>query len=153
MGLPAISPSPNTSKRAHQHAIYPYLLRDLTITQPTHVWGVDITCIRLRSGWVYLYAVLDWYSRFVVSWTLDVTLDMGFVLAAIRTVLSLATSTICNTDQGSHFTSPFYTDLLRDAHVPISIDGKARARQPLYQTPLAYCQVRRDLPEGLCLAQ
>jgi len=132
MGLHAISPSPNTSKRAHQHAIYPYLLRGLTITQPNHVWGVDITCIRLRSGWVYLCAVLDWYSRFVVSWTLDVTLDIGFVLEAMRTALSLATPTICNSDQGSHFTSPFYIDLLRDAHVQISMDGKGRALDNIF---------------------
>jgi len=132
MGIRAIYPGPNTSKRAYQHAIYPYLLRGLAIEQPNHVWGVDITYIRLRSGWVYLCAVLDWYSRFVVSWTLDVTLDMGFVLDAMRTALSVAKPTICNSDQGSHFTSPFYTDLLRDAHVQISMDGKGRALDNIF---------------------
>jgi putative transposase len=106
MGLRAIVPGPNLSRRNAQHASYPYLLKGLKIERPNQVWGVDITYVRLRSGWMYLFAVLDWYSRFVVSWELDLTLDIGFVLSAMKTALALATPTICNSDQGSHFTSP-----------------------------------------------
>ena len=132
MGLRAIYPGPNLSRRAQQHAIYPYLLHGLKIEQPNQVWGVDITYIRLRSGWMYLFAVLDWYSRFVVSWALDLTLELGFVLSAIQAALATATPTICNSDQGSHFTSPHYTNLLHAANVQISMDGKGRALDNIF---------------------
>ena len=132
MGLRAIYPGPNLSKRARQHAVYPYLLRGLTIERPNQVWGVDITYIRLRSGWMYLFAVLDWYSRFVVSWTLDLTLEIGFVLEAMRSALATATPTICNSDQGSHFTSPQYIGLFQHTPVQISMDGKGRALDNIF---------------------
>jgi putative transposase len=132
MGLRAIFPGPNLSQRAQQHAVYPYLLRGLKIERPNQVWGVDITYIRLHGGWMYLFAVLDWYSRFVVSWALDLTLEIGFVLDAMRSALSVATPTICNSDQGSHFTSPQYTDLLLGAQVQISMDGKGRALDNIF---------------------
>lgn len=132
MGLRAIYPGPNLSKRAQQHAVYPYRLRGLTIERPNQVWGVDITYIRLRSGWLYLFAVLDWYSRFVVSWALDQTLAIGFVLEAMTTALATATPAICNSDQGSHFTSVQYTDLLLAAQVEISMDGKGRALDNIF---------------------
>jgi len=132
MGLRAIYPGPNLSQRAQQHVIYPYLLRGLDIVRPNQVWGVDITYIRLRSGWMYLFVVLDWHSRFVVSWALDLTLEIGFVLEAMRSALAIATPTICNSDQGSHFTSPQYTDLLRDAQAQISMDGKGRALDNIF---------------------
>src|SRR5258708_10808442 len=122
MGLRAIAPGPNLSKRTQQHATYPYLLHGLKIERPNQVWGVDNTYIRLRTGWMYLFAVLDWYSRFVVSWTLDATLEIGFVLEAMQLALAMAAPSICNSDQGSHFTSPQYTNLLRGAHVQISMD-------------------------------
>jgi putative transposase len=86
------------------------LLRGLTIEHPNAVWGIDITCIRLRRGWMYLVAVLDLYSRYVVSWKLDQTLEMPFVLAAVDTALETATPQIWNSDQGSHFTSPRYVE-------------------------------------------
>jgi putative transposase len=127
MGLRAIYPGPNLSKRAQQHAVYPYLLRGLKIEQPNQVWGVDITYIRLRSGWMYLFAVLDWFSRFVVAWALDLTLEIGFVLDGMRAALATATPAICNSDQGSHFTSPQYLALFHDTSVQISMDGKGRA--------------------------
>lgn len=127
MGLRAIYAGPNLSKRAQQHAIYPYLLRGLKIERANQVWGVDITYIRLRSGWMYLFAVLDWFSRFVVAWALDLTLEIGFVLEAMRAALASATPTICNSDQGSHFTSPQYIALFQDKPVQISMDGKGRA--------------------------
>lgn len=132
MGLRAIYPGPNLSRRARQHAIYPYLLHGLKIEQPNQVWGVDITYIRLHSGWMYLFVVLDWYSRFVVSWALDLTLEIGFVLSAMQSALATATPTICNSDQGSHFTSPHYTDLLHAANVQISMDGKGRALDNIF---------------------
>ncbi len=91
------------------------------------LWGVDITYIRLRGGWMYLVAVLDWFSRYVVSWSLDQSLAMGFVLEAVRNALAQATPVIWNSDQGSHFTSPQYTDLLLAANVQISMAGRGRA--------------------------
>jgi putative transposase len=132
MGLRAIAPGPNLSKRARQHAIYPYLLRGLKIERANQVWGVDITYIRLRSGWMYLFAVLDWYSRYVVSWELDLTLEIGFIISAMQAALTTAKPTICNSDQGSHFTSPHYTDLLNTAKVQISMDGKGRALDNIF---------------------
>ncbi|MCH7548755.1 MAG: DDE-type integrase/transposase/recombinase [Candidatus Krumholzibacteriota bacterium] len=129
MGLAAIYPGPNLSKRAQQHAVFPYLLRGVAITQPNQVWGIDITYIRLRGGWMYLVAVLDWFSRYVVSWELDQTLEMPFVLRAaqsrrldeVERALTAATPAIWNSDQGSHFTSPQYIDRLQAAGTQISI--------------------------------
>jgi putative transposase len=132
MGLRAIYPGPNLSKRARQQAVYPYLLRGLKIERANQVWGVDITYIRLRSGWKYLFAVLDWYSRFVVSWSLDLTLAVGFVLDGMRSALATAMPTICNSDQGSHFTSPHYLGLFQDTPVQISMDGKGRVLDNIF---------------------
>jgi putative transposase len=132
MGLLAIYPGPNLSKRVHQAAIHPYLLRGLAITRPNQVWGIDITYIRLRAGWLYLVAVLDWYSRYVVSWELDQTLAQPFVLRAVQTALATATPEIWNSDQGSHFTSAQYTDLLKAAGVRISMDGRGRALDNIF---------------------
>lgn len=127
MGIAGICPGPNLSKRNTEHKIYPYLLRNLAIDKPNHVWGVDITYIRLKNGWMYLVAILDWYSRFLVSWELDQTLEMPFVISAVRKALRASTPVILNSDQGSHFTSPQYTQILLNADVKISMDGKARA--------------------------
>jgi putative transposase len=127
MGIAGICPGPNLSKRNMEHRIYPYLLRNVTPNRPNHVWGIDITYIRLKHGWMYLVAVIDWYSRYIVSWQLDQTLEMPFVLTATRSALAQGTPEIWNSDQGSHFTSPQYTDLLKDAGVQISMDGKGRA--------------------------
>jgi len=91
MGLAAIYPGPNLSKRAQQAAIYPYLLRHVPATRPNHIWGIDITYIRLRGGWMYLVAVLDWFSRYIVSWELDQTLAQPFVMAAVQRALAQAT--------------------------------------------------------------
>lgn len=132
MGLSAIVPGPhrpNLSKRAHQHAIYPYLLKGVTADAPNSVWGVDITYIRMVGGypgWLYLVAVLDWHSRYIVSWELSRDLEIGFVMLAARAALGGATPTIWNSDQGSHFTSPQYTRLLEEAGVRISMDGRGR---------------------------
>lgn len=132
MGIAGISPGPNLSKRHADHAIYPYLLRNLTVTHPNHVWGIDITYIRLRGGWMYLVAVLDWFSRYVLSWELDDTLEMPFVLSAVERALAQATPLIWNSDQGSHFTSPQYLQLLESAQVQVSMDGKGRALDNIF---------------------
>jgi putative transposase len=127
MGIAGIAPGPNLSRRDSEHRIYPYLLRDLTSAYPNHVWGIDVTYVRLHAGWLYLVAVLDWYSRYVVSWELDQTLALPFVLVAVERALARATPVIWNSDQGSQFTSPQYLDLLTTAGVQISMDGKGRA--------------------------
>jgi putative transposase len=109
MDLIAIYPGPNLSKRQNAHRVYPYLLRDVTPNAPNHVWGMDITYIRLPHGWMFLVAVLDWYSRYIVSWVLSDTLELPFVLEAAQQALAQATPQIWNTDQGSQFTSPQFT--------------------------------------------
>lgn len=132
MGLAGITPGPNLSKRRQEHQVYPYLLRNLPVTAPNQVWGIDITYIRLQRGWLYLVAVLDWYSRYIVSWELDQSLELDFVLAAVEAALAQATPTIWNSDQGSHFTSPRYTQRLEAAGVKISMDGKGRALDNIF---------------------
>ncbi len=127
MGIAGICPGPNLSRRVHGAQVYPYLLRNLTCRYPNQVWGIDVTYIPLQTGWMYLVAVLDWFSRYVISWELDDTLQAPFVLEAVKRALEQATPEIWNSDQGSHFTSPQYRDLLRAAGVQISMDGKGRA--------------------------
>ena len=132
MGIAGIVPGPNLSKRSAQHKIYPYLLRNLEVTHPNQVWGIDITYVRLHADWLYLVAVLDWFSRYVISWELDQTLELPFVLSAVQRALAHATPEIWNSDQGSHFTSPQYTDLLHTAQVQISMDGRGRALDNIF---------------------
>ena len=132
MGIAGIAPGPNLSKRAHAQAVYPYLLRNVRADHPNHIWGIDVTYIRLAQAWLYLVAVLDWYSRYVLSWELDQTLQQRFVLAAVGQALAQATPEIWNSDQGSHFTSPQYLDLLLAADVRISMDGKGRALDNIF---------------------
>jgi len=127
MGIVAIYPGPNLSRRQQKEHIYPYLLRGLTIDFPNQVWGIDLTYIRMPRGWMYLVAVLDWYSRYVVSWELDQTMELPFVLAAVQRALGVAVPQIWNSDQGSHFTSQQYQQILHEANVKISMDGVGRA--------------------------
>lgn len=132
MGLVAVVPGPYTSKPAPQHLIYPYLLRHVTASHTNHIWGIDITYIRLPQGWLYLTAVLDWYSRYVLSWALSQTLELDFVLTAVDQALLRATPEIWNSDQGSHFTSPKYLERLQKAKIQISMDGRGRARDNIF---------------------
>jgi len=132
IGLVAMVPGPHLSKRHPDHQIYPYLLRNLRVAAVNHVWGIDITYVRLHGGWLYLVVVLDWFSRYVVSWALDQSLAIGFVLEAVEQALSRATPKIWNSDQGSHFTSPQYLQRLLDAQVQISMDGKGRALDNIF---------------------
>jgi putative transposase len=132
MGLAGICPGPKLSQPAPGHKIYPYLLRRLTIDHPNQVWGIDITYIRLFSGWLYLVAILDWFSRYVISWELDQTLEIDFVLQAVDRALTLARPEICNSDQGSHFTSSHYLDRLLAVETQISMDGRGRALDNIF---------------------
>jgi putative transposase len=132
MGLAGVARGPHLSTRQPQHPVYPYLLRQVTSAWPNHVWGIDITYIRLETGWLSLVAVLDWYSRYVLSWELDQTLELPFVLEAAQRALAQATPLIWNSDQGSHFTSPQYLTLLQEAAVQISMDGKGRALDNIF---------------------
>lgn len=127
MGIAGISPGPNLSKRRNDHKVYPYLLRGLAMTESNQVWGIDITYIRLAHGWLYLVAVLDWFSRYVVSWELDDSLELRFILDAVARAFAQAKPDILNSDQGSQFTSPAYLELLHSADVRVSMDGKGRA--------------------------
>ncbi|WP_262391901.1 IS3 family transposase, partial [Sporolactobacillus inulinus] len=127
MGIQGIHPGPNLSKRNRNQYVYPYLLRNLAITYPNHVWGIDITYIRLRHGWMYLSAIIDWYSRYVISWSLEQTLEIELITQTVHDALTQARPEIMNSDQGSHFTSPHYLDLLKEKSVKISMDGKNRA--------------------------
>jgi putative transposase len=127
MGIQAVYPRQNTSKPNLANKIYPYLLRGLNIAFPNHVWSIDITYIPIRRSWLYLTAILDWYSRYVVAWMIDDTLEIDFVLEACSAALKTAVPDIMNSDQGSHFTSPKYTELFLKAGSRISMDHRGRA--------------------------
>lgn len=126
MGLMAVYPKLNLSRPGRYHKIYPYLLRDIEITRPDQVWAADITYIRLSKGFVYLVAIIDLFSRNVLSWQLSNTLDAGFCVYALTEALLTGRPEIFNTDQGSQFTSVEFTSVLEDAGVRISMDGRGR---------------------------
>jgi len=132
MGIMAIYPGPNLSKRNLQHRIYPYLLKGLHIIRPNQVWSIDITYIRMRSGWMYLVAIIDWYSRYILAWQLEQSLEIEFVTETVKRALSINTPEIFNSDQGSHFTSSQYIDLLKADDIRISMDGKGRALDNIF---------------------
>ena len=127
MGLEAIYPKPRTTVRCPQHKIYPYLLRHLEIERPNQVWSTDITYIPLRGGYVYLTAVMDWYSRYVLTWRLSNSLDSTFCIEALEEALADSQPEIFNTDQGVQFTSVAFTGCLESRGVAISMDGRGRA--------------------------
>ena len=126
MGLQAIYPGPNLSKRTHQSLIYPYLLRNVPILCSNHVWGTDITYIRMKHGFLYLVAYMDWFSRYVLSWELSDNLETDFVIAALKRALIVAKPQIVNSDQGSQYTSADHTALLLSQGIKISMDGRGR---------------------------
>ena len=127
MGLEALFPKPRTTVAASDVRVYPYLLRDRELTRADEVWSSDITYVPMRHGFMYLTAVIDWYSRFVLSWSVSNTLDGGFCLEARDEALSRSQPEIFNTDQGSQFTSREYTGRLEEAGVTVSRDGRGRA--------------------------
>lgn len=126
LGVEAVYPQPRLSQPHPDHRVYPYRLRGVKVERVNQVWSTDITYIRLRQGFVYLTAVLDWFSRYVVSWELSNTLDGHFCRTALETALRRGTPEIFNTDQGSQFTSPAFTGVLERARITISMDGRGR---------------------------
>ena len=127
MGLQAIYPKPRLSIADKGHKNYPYLLRGVSILRPNQVWSTDITYIRFRHGFVYLAAIMDWFSRYVVSWALSITLEADFCVDMLKTALETTRPEIFNSDQGSQFTSEAFTAVLEKQHVQISMDGRGRA--------------------------
>jgi putative transposase len=127
MGIASIAPSPGTSMRNKAHPIYPYLLRDIKIDRPNQVWCTDITYIRLKGGFVYLVAIMDWHSRQVLSWEISSSMDSSFCISALERAIRLhGKPEIFNSDQGAQFTSRDFTSVLKKHGIKISMDGKGR---------------------------
>ena len=133
LGLWAVRPKRNTSKRHPEHKVYPYLLRGKTIDQPNQVWATDITYIPMRQGFLYLVAIIDWATRRVLSWRLSNTLTAGFCVEALSEALArFGKPDTFNTDQGAQFTSEEFTNVLRDHRIEISMDGRGRALDNIF---------------------
>ena len=133
LGLEAIYPKKQGGSEPNpQHKKYPYLLKNLSIISPNQVWGTDITYIRLAKGFCYLVALIDWYSRYVVAWQLSDTLHMDFCIENLNHALAQATPNIHNSDQGSHFTSANYTDILIRGGIQVSMDGRGRCMDNIF---------------------
>jgi putative transposase len=126
MGLEAIYPKPRTTIPAPGHRVYPYLLRDVVVERPGHVWSADITYLPLPSGFMYLAATIDWFSRYVVAWKLSNTLDGSFCQEMLEAALATGTPAVFNTDQGVQFTAGAWTGRLERAGVAVSMDGRGR---------------------------
>jgi putative transposase len=138
MGLEAVYPRQKRylSQPDKEHRIYPYLLKDVEITRPDQVWSADITYIRMYRGWLYLVAVMDWFSRYVLSWEVSITLESDFCVSALKAALCFGKPDIFNTDQGSQFTSTDFTKVLLNANVQISMDGKGRVFDNIFSERL-----------------
>ena len=133
MGIEAVYPKPRTSRPHSEHRIYPYLLRDLTINRPKQVWSADITYIPMARGFMYLVAIMDWHSRKILSWRVSNTMEPAFCIDALEEALSrYGTPEIFNTDQGAQFTSNAFTQVLKDNHVAISMDGRGRCQDNIF---------------------
>ena len=133
LGLAGMAPGPNTSRPHPEHKVYPYLLRGVAIVRPNHVWSTDITYIRLERGFVYLTAVIDWYSRKVLSWQVSNTLDGSFCVECLeRALRKFGTPEIFNTDQGCQYTSDQFTGVLKLHEIAISMDGRGRALDNIF---------------------
>ena len=132
MGIEAIYQKPNLSKASPGHKKYPYLLKNMVIDHPDQVWSTDITYIRMRHGFVYLTAVIDWFSRYVLSYELSTTLNTGFCIDAVNMALSISKPEIFNTDQGSQFTSEAFIECLESRKITISMDGRGRALDNIF---------------------
>ncbi len=157
MGVEAIYRRPNTSKPEPGHKIYPYLLRKLTVNRPNQVWATDITYIPMKRGFVYLVAIVDWFSRRVLAWRLSITLEVDFCIIALKEALfQYGKPDIFNTDQGSQFTSIAFTDVLKKAGIDISMDGKGAWRDNVFVERLwrtikyeeVYLHAYQNVPEA-----
>lgn len=136
LGLKAVCPKPNLSRPRKEHKKYPYLLKGIVLKRPDQVWSTDITYIRLNKGFAYLVSILDWYSRFVLSWKISITQDQGFCLEALDEALQLSTPIIFNMDQGSQFTSDSFLQRLKDKDIHISMNSKGRAMDNIFMERL-----------------
>src|SRR5919206_898108 len=132
MGLEAIYPKPKLSAAGAGHRVYPYLLRDVRIQRPDQVWSTDITYVPLASGFMYLAAVIDWFSRYVIAWRLSNTLDGGFCLEMLEEALRSGRPEVFNTDQGVQFTAEAFTGRLLSAGIGVSMDGKGRCLDNIF---------------------
>ncbi len=133
MGIQSVAPRPCTSRAHPEHKIYPYLLNNMEVICPNQVWCSDITYVPMPRGFVYLVAIMDWYSRYVLSWEVSVTMDSEFCVSALDSaLLRYGGAEIFNTDQGSQFTSTTFTDTLKNADIQISMDGKGRAMDNIF---------------------
>jgi len=133
MGIQSLAPKPNTSSPRKNHKIYPYLLKGMKINRPNMVWCSDITYIRLSGGFVYLTAVMDWHSRYVLSWEISVTMDDDFCVNALKSAIrQYGRPDIFNTDQGSQYTGKDFTGVLLEHDIKISMDGKGRAMDNIF---------------------
>ena len=158
MGLEAIYPKPRLSQPAAGHQIYPYLLRGVKIERVNQVWSTDITYIRLAAGFIYLVAIIDWFSRYVLAWEVSVTLDSDFCLSALERALHLGQPEIFNSDQGVQFTSTAFTERLLQRGILISMDGRGRALDNIFVERLwrsvkyeeVYLHDYQHVPEATC---
>jgi putative transposase len=133
MGIEAVYPKPRTTRPHPQHKVYPYLLRDLTIDRPNQVWACDITYIPMARGFMYLVAVMDWYSRKILSWRVSNTMEPAFCIEALEEAIDrYGAPEIFNTDQGAQFTSNAFTQVLKDNQVAISMDGRGRCQDNIF---------------------
>lgn len=132
MGLQAVLPGPHTSRPQPAHRRYPYLLRNLAVVRPNQVWCTDITYVPMQRGFLYLVAIMDWFSRYVVAWALSNTLDARFCVQAMEQALGIGQPEIFNTDQGAQFTSEAFTRRLEGAGIRISMDGRGRALDNIF---------------------
>jgi putative transposase len=149
MGLQAITPGPHTSKPSPSHKIYPYLLRGVSIDRVNQVWSTDITYIPMQHGFMYLAAVIEWYSRYVLAWELSNTLESSFCVSALEQALTHGTPEIFNTDQGAQFTSETFTNTLLDRGISISMDGRGRALDNVFIERLWWSVKYEDVyPKG-----
>ena len=133
MGLAGMAPGPNTSKKHPQHTVYPYLLRGIQVIRPNQVWSTDITYVRLARGFAYLAAIIDWYSRKVLSWRISNSMDSTFCIDCLQDALAThGKPEIFNSDQGVQFTSTAFTDILKRQDIKISMDGRGRALDNIF---------------------
>lgn len=153
MGLESVAPGPHTSKPHPEHVTYPYLLRGLKIDRPNMVWATDITYIPMASGWGYLVAVMDWFSRAVLAWRLSNTMTTPFCIEALRAALRQTTPDIFNSDQGAQFTDETFVRVLKDRNIRVSMDGRGRCMDNIFVErlwrSLKYEQVYITSPENL----
>lgn len=132
MGICALYPKKNLSRPNKQHAIYPYLLKNITPKKPNEIWSADITYVKLLEGFAYLIAIIDWFSRYVIAWKVSNSLEIDFCLECLEEALKKGKPDIFNSDQGSHFTSPRFTGILEKSDIQISMDGRGRCLDNIF---------------------